>query len=319
MDRLRPDVSSKPGHGDLSSHDDLNVTFGVLAAIGVVLIWSSWLVISRAAALTPLTPYDLTAIRYGISAIFGLPIVLYFKPWRQMTLLRIITITVLLGPVYVLLIFSGFQYAPASHGGIFMNGTLPIFTFLIGWLWLSQRPTGVQALASLVILTGVILTIGDATFDFGLSWPGDLMFVGAAVLFCLYMTVSRLWNVTATQVLLCSAILNAILFVPIWYFFLPSGIAETTPSQFWLQALFQGLVPNLAGLLLIAVAARNIGPAATATFMSTVPALGALLGFIFLGEEIGWVSWVGLSVLTIGIFLMTKGRKKSIAALNTIP
>ena len=283
--------------------------------MSVVFIWSSWLVVSRAGALTPMTAYDLAALRYGVSALIALPIVLYFKPWRTMPWKRIITVTVLLGPIYVLFVFFGFKLAPAAHGGIFMNGALPIFTLLIGWTWLVQRPSRRHILASLIILFGVIMTVGDATFGFLDTWQGDLMFTAAALLFCLYLVVSRLWNVTSAQVLMCSSLLNAITFVPIWFFFLPSGIADTTPAQFWFQALFQGLVPNLFGLLMISIAARHLGPSGTAAFMASVPGLVALLSLIFLDEPIGLISWTGLFVLTLGILIMTRNKKSS--ALTT--
>lgn len=282
-----------------------NPALGAFAAVLVVFIWSSWLVISRAGALTALTPYDLAAIRYGVSAVFALPIVLYFKPWRAMSVARIATITVLLGPLYVLMVFAGFEYAPAAHGGIFMNGALPIVTLLIGRLWLSQYPTRRQIVASLIILAGVVMTVGDTTFAFRETWRGDLMFVGAAIFFCLYVVASRLWDVTAVQVLMCSSLLNAITFVPVWYLFLPSGFHEATSEQVWLQILFQGLVPNLFGLLMVALAARNLGPSGTSAFMASVPGLGAFLSLVFLDEPLGPMSWLGLAVLTAGILFMT--------------
>lgn len=265
--------------------------------------------ISRAGALTPLTAFDLAAIRYGVSGLVALPIVLYFKPWREMTIGRIATVAFLLGPIYVFFIFQGFEYAPASHGGIFMNGLLPIFTFIIAWIWLSEQPTVRQMIASLVILFGVALTVGDENFDFRETWPGDVMFVAAALMFCLYLRVSRTWSIKPLQVVFCASVINAVFYVPIWYFFLPSGIAETESGPFWLQFLFQGFVPNFVGLIMIALAARHIGPVATSTAMSIVPATGAVFGLIFLGEQIGAISWVGIAILTLGILLMSVRRR----------
>lgn len=288
---------------------DGNKPLGIFSAICVLIIWSSWLVISRAGALTSLTAFDLAAIRYGVSGLIALPIVLYFKPWRDMTLGRIATVAFLLGPIYVFFIFQGFEYAPASHGGIFMNGLLPIFTFMIAWMWLSEPPTVRQMIASLVIVVGVALTVGDENFDFRQTWPGDVMFIIAAVMFCLYMRVSRLWSIKPLQVVFCSSVVNAVFYVPIWYFFLPSGIAETESSAFWLQFFFQGFVPNFVGLIMIALAARHIGPVATSTAMSVVPATGAIFGLVFLGEKIGVISWVGIAILTLGILLMSLRRR----------
>ena len=99
---------------------------GLIAGISVVLIWSFWLVVTRSGVSSTLTIFDFAAFRYGLSSLIALPIVLYFKPWQTMSFLRVIVITFLLGPIYILCVFSGFIYAPASHGGIFMNGLMPV-------------------------------------------------------------------------------------------------------------------------------------------------------------------------------------------------
>ena len=112
---------------------------GYAACFTIIFIWSFWLIVSRIGAASELTIYDLTAMRYGISAIVSLPFVLYFKPWKTLSLIRILSLSFVLGPVYILTVFSGFIYAPAAHGGIFMNGLLPIFSVLIGVIFFAAK------------------------------------------------------------------------------------------------------------------------------------------------------------------------------------
>ena len=283
---------------------------GCLAAAGVTLIWSMWLVISRAGAQSSLNAYDLTAIRYGVSAVFSLPIVLHYKPWRNMSILRIAGLSVLLGPGYILCVYFAFDYAPAAHGGIFMNGALPAITLLFSYWFLKQASTRIQLAGLVLILGGAALSAADLS---GLSipgaWRGDIMFVVAAVFFAGYLIAARAWGVTPTQVMLCSSIVNAILFVPVWYFLLPSGLSEVEDGQLYLQLFYQGLVPGLLGLLLVAYATRTIGPAPTSAFIAAVPALGVVLGIIFLNEIPGHIGWVGLAVLTPGILMVSLGGR----------
>ena len=52
---------------------------GYIAA-GLVVVWSFWLVISRLGATSRLTIFDLAAMRYGLSGLVSLPMVLWFKP-----------------------------------------------------------------------------------------------------------------------------------------------------------------------------------------------------------------------------------------------
>ena len=112
---------------------------GSLAACLVILVWSTWLVISRVGAQSALTIFDLVALRYGVSAAVTLPIIIYFKPWRRLSVKRMLTVTVCLGPLYVFCVFGGFSYASVAHGGVFLNGSLPVLTLLIGIFFFHKR------------------------------------------------------------------------------------------------------------------------------------------------------------------------------------
>lgn len=292
------------------SQTSLKPLLGYICAGAVALIWATWLVVTRSGAQSTLTSFDLAALRYGVSAVFALPLVLYFKPWQSMPIRRIAILTFLLSPIYILFVFGGFVYAPAAHGGIFMNGVLPAFTLLIGWYWLSEKVSVLQIVGVVAIIVGASLAVADASklslFD---SWIGDLMFIIGAIFFSAYLVVSRLWQIEILHILMCSSVINAIIYIPIWYFLLPGGMSGASESQIVLQTLYQGLIPNLLGLLLVAVAVRHVGPAATAAFMAAVPGLGSILSFIFLGEEPGMLGWLSLAILTPGIVMVAVIRK----------
>lgn len=299
----------KPTPGTVNNTNPL---LGYVAAGAVMLIWATWLVASRYGAQSSLTIFDLAAMRYGISAIFALPLVLYFKPWRNMPLKRIAAFSFLMSPVYILFVFGGFVFAPAAHGGIFMNGVLPAITLFIAWLWRSEKATPVQLIGVVFIIAGAALAVADASqLSLSDSWLGDLSFIAGAIFFSGYLVMSRIWAITTTQILLCSSVINAVIFVPIWFLLLPSGVAEASQEQLMVQALYQGLIPNLLGLLLVAYAVRNVGSAATAAFMAGVPALGTILSMFFLGEFPGAFGWLSLAVLTPGILMVAVIRSVS--------
>ena len=302
----------RPGHSVPGSKPILltrvsrkSILIGYLAATAVVFIWSSWLVASRSGALSGLTVYDLAALRYGISGSVALPFVLYFKPWQTMTVLRIAFLSFLLGPIYILIVFGGFVFAPAAHGGIFMNGILPVLTLAIGWFWLQEAPRWQQLVAAALILLATVLVVADKSqIEISQSWIGDVLFVIAAVFFSIYMVASRLWKISTTQVLLCSSVINAIIYLPIWYLFLPSDFGAITQKQLLIQGFYQGFVPTLFGILLLTIAVQRIGSSPTAAFMAAVPGMGALLSLVFLGENLGVISWIALAMLTAGIVIM---------------
>ena len=289
-----------------------NQVLGIFCAATIVLIWSTWLVAARAGALSPLTVYDLAALRYGVSSVVALPFLLYFKPWQTLPLKRIAVLAFLLSPVYILLVFGGFNFAPAAHGGIFMNGGLPVITLALGWFLLKERAMPFQLFCAILILFGTVLVVADTShFSFEESWLGDVMFVCGGIFFAIYMVINRRWKLKNIHVVLCGTVVNATFYLPVWYFFLPTGFAEASQTQILVQTLYQGIVPNLIGLLMVATAVRHIGSTATSAFMAGVPGMGALLGFLILGEAMGWIGWTAIAILTTGILMMTyAGQRK---------
>ncbi len=278
---------------------------GYLACTMVVCIWAFWLIVSRIGATSTLTIYDLAALRYWISAVVALPFVIFFKAWKNLPLQRIVILTFLLGPLYILMVFSGFIFAPAAHGGVFMNGPVPIMTLILGAILLN---TAIEyrklAGAALIIVSSAVLGFGASGLMLAQSWIGDLCFVFGGLCFAVFVTLSRLWNIKTLDIFFCGSVVNAVIYVPVWYFFLPSGFATTEISLVILQSIYQGLLPNLVGLVFIAHASKTAGADVTAAFMAIVPGFGALLGVILLSEQMPLTSWGAIVGLTAGLLLM---------------
>lgn len=287
-----------------TSRNRSNRVLGVAAGIVVVFIWSGWLIVSKVGAESELTIFDMAALRFGISAVIALPIVVYFKPWKSMPIHRIAALAVLAGIPYVLISYAAFTLAPAAYGGVFMTGVLPAMTLALAWLWLGERPRYLQYAGTVLIVLGTILAAIDAdNTAASQAWIGALLFLVAGFIFSVYLVLNRLWQVSTLQVLLSLSVVSGLIYMPVWFLFLPSAMAETAPSQILLQAAYQGLLPNLIGLNLLAFAVRNVGPSVTAAIMSAVPGLGAILALLLLGEVLGTTTWLGILVLSLGIIL----------------
>ena len=71
-----------------------------------------------------------------------------------------------------------------------------------------------------------------------------------------------------------------------------------------IQLAFQGIVPNLIGLLLVTLAVKNIGSGATSAFLAGVPAGATILSMIVLNEYLGYQGWLGMLSLTPGILML---------------
>ena len=166
----------------------------------------------------------------------------------------------------------------------------------------------------MIIVGASLAAFGTVGFDFAVTWRGDVMFIISGIFFAVYMMLNRVWHLSTTQIWLCGSIINGIIFMPAWFWFLPSGIEQTSTNQLILQMSYQGIIPNIIGLVLVAVTVRNVGPAISAAMMSGVPALSSFLGFVILGEELSWIGIVSLCILTPGIIIASlPARKKQTA------
>jgi drug/metabolite transporter (DMT)-like permease len=283
---------------------------GYAAAWTIVFVWSFWLIVSRVANQSGLTIYDLAAMRYGLASLVALPLCLYYKPWRGLRLEQIALLSFILGPVYILTVFSGFLFAPAAHGGIFMNGVLPLISILFGIFLFRVRPSFQQVLgAALILVSAVVLAWDASVTSLQNAWIGDLLFVSGALFFSTYVVLSERWQLGAMQIIFCGTLVNAVLYLPIWALWLPSGLADAPLGPFLLQAFYQGFVPNLLGLLFIAHASRTIGNGNTSVILAAVPGGGALLGALILGENLGLISILALVILTVGLLISVRKRK----------
>jgi len=283
---------------------------GYAAAWFIVLVWSFWLIVSRVANQSGLTIYDLAAMRYGLASLVAVPLCLYYRPWRGLGLMQIAVLSFILGPVYILTVFSGFSYAPAAHGGIFMNGMLPLISVILGVALFRARPAFRQVLgAALILVSAVVLAWDASVTSVQGAWIGDLLFVVGALFFSSYIILSERWQLGAMQIIFCGTVVNAVIYLPIWALWLPSGISDAPMGPLLLQAIYQGFVPNLIGLLFIAHASRTIGNGNTSFILAAVPGGGAILGVLILGESLSMISILALVILTVGLLISVRRRK----------
>ena len=278
---------------------------GAAAAISVVLFWSGWIVVSRLGVTNNLTVYDMAGFRFIVGAAVVLPYIIWRRTWQGLTPIRVLVLTLTAGIPYALLSYFGFTYAPAAHGGVFLNGCLPVFTTFFGWIWVGQKSRISQVAGLGVILIGVTLVgyEGFLSSSGGLTWFGDFLFVAAIALFAVFMVANRVWSITPGQVLFSVTIVSAVVYIPIWLLWLDSNLAVAPRSEILLQGAYQGLVPSVLGISCLNVSVRRLGTNATSLFLSTVPVVAALAAIPILQEMPGLPAWIGMFTVTIGILL----------------
>lgn len=282
---------------------------GWLAAFCVVLIWSGWVVVSRLGVVQTLTIYDMVALRYAVATLAAAPFVWKYWP-RNLAWWQILLIVCGQGVPYLLFAFGGLNFAPASHAGTMMNGTLPVFVAVLGWMWLNDRPDRWRVIGITVILVGCALIGWDRTSG-GVTdqaWIGHLMFLAAALILAVNLIGMKAWGITPMQALAFIPVVNLVLYGPVYLMFLPKAVEQASWSEIALQGLYQGLGPSVLAVLLFTTAIRTIGPSTTAATMALVPGLAALIAIPVLNEWPSLYAWTGMALTTGGIVLAAGWR-----------
>jgi len=278
---------------------------GYASGLSVIAIWSGFIVFSRLGVTGNLTAFDMTALRFMVGGLITLPFVAGHWP-RQLSIPKILFLAAVgPGAGYSVLMFIGLDAAPAAYAGVFANGTLPIFTALIGLVWIGERLGTLATLGIAVIFAGGVAVGYNGLIAGGFdALAGVAFFLTASATLAVYVVLVRRWQVTPKQTLCAINIPTALIFIPVWWFFLPTNLAGATSQEIAFQALFQGFGPSFLAVLLMTYAVHEIGPTKMAAFAATVPTTAALLAIPVLGEHLGTVEWTGVIVVTAGLLLL---------------
>ena len=253
-----------------------------------------------------LTIWDLAGIRQGGAAILALPLLLYTRPWKLRPSQYLVN-AIFGGAPMILLLFGGMIYAPASHAGVFMNGTLPIAATLISCIWLREYPDLWQKFGIIIIIIGM-LVVGWQTITSVMpgQWRGHLLFIAAGIWFSVWYVAIKAWRQNIMQTLCALLVLNAFIYVPIWLFFLPSQIWTAPTEDLVLQIIVHSLFGSFLAIFGHSYAANTIGPMRQSAIMSGAPILVLLFSVPFLGEKITIYGIIGALAVTLGILFVNR-------------
>ena len=274
---------------------------GIAAALGVVVMWTSFQLISRAGIQSTLTPYDLTTLRFGIGAIVLLPVALRLGRGNQ-TFGQLATLALFAGPGFALFAFAGYQFAPTAHGAAILSGTVSMFATLFAFLILRERQSPLQVGGLAVLLAGVLLLAGDAFGD-GPSdqWIGDLLFLTGAASWAVFAVLARKWKVAPMRATAWTAVLSAAAFVPVHLLFLPTNLTGTPWLEVAGQGFYQGILSMIVSMWLFTRAVAAIGATLTSVIASAVPAVATICAWLMLGETVSDLTLAGVVAVTAGI------------------
>jgi len=202
---------------------------------------------------------------------------------------------------------TGILRTSAGNATLLGNQT-PIFVGLLTWLALGKRPAAFFWLGLVLAIAGsLVIVCADLGrhVQFG---AGDLMAVGAAACFAVYLMVTeRVRTTTGTLVFLRLAIVTGTIFLLVMN--LAMGISLTVPPGRSFGALLGlGLVSQLGGYLALTYALGHLPATVTAVSLLAQGPLTALLAAWLLAEPLTSSMLTGGLLVLLGVGLANRGR-----------
>jgi drug/metabolite transporter (DMT)-like permease len=275
---------------------------GLACAYSVLIIWAGFILVSRFSAKGVLTSWDMAALRYLGAFLAVLPIALRHG-WPRVRTGQAVVIVAAAAFGFPLLAFAGFQFAPASHGGVMLPGMLPLQTALLLWLVLGERWTRSRIASLALVLLGVILLARDTFGDHPGAWRGDLLLFIGSFSWAIYTLMVRIWQIPALQATLAIALFPAPVYLPIWLALLPSRIGAAPVGEVLFQLAYQGGLAVVVAGFLFTRALAALGPTVLTTITAVVPALTALAAWPLLGEPLGPGGLAGVGLVTVAMLI----------------
>lgn len=268
------------------------------------LLWGSSFLFMKV-AVQELPVFTVVLGRIGIAAIFlmglvylrGLELPTTIRAWRQLMLLGILRAAL---PI-TLFVWAGTQIDSGVSG--ILNSTTPLFTAIVAHcLTQDEHLTRYRVAGILLGMMGVIFLIGPSALQgLGQNVLGQLAVLGATCAYGFAGVYGRRFSDTPVLVTTAGFLLASTLLI------LPITLILDQPWN-----LHYGFVP-LASVLALAIfntaiafmvwLTLNLRAGANNTSQVTflIPFMAILLGWVVLGEQIGWNAFIGLVFILLGL------------------
>lgn len=249
-------------------------------------------------------PLELAVLRYGIPAIVLLPPLLKGGflprglPWPTLLLLLASG-----GLPFGWVVVQGAQWAPAAHIGVFVSGSIPLFTALGGWLLTGQVLPRIRLAGLVLIVIGLgVFGFGDFA-KLGTTWRGDVLFLIAAMMWAVHTLAFQHSGLRPWQGAALFNFWSALLLIPVVTLLGAPKLLTAPWSEVAFQAVGQGVVAALLGLVAYMAAIARLGAARASLYSALVPLLTAVGGAGLLNEPITASTLMALALVMAGVVL----------------
>ena len=280
--------------------------FGLLCGCVLAISASLSFAWSRVGVLGGMTAMDLTLIRFGVAAIILFPVLLRAGVlslagigWPRGLVLLLTG-----GPLYILPQSAGYMFAPLAHGGVIAPAMVAVFSTSMAAIFLRERLSVAHTMGASLVIAGIALIAwhGLIAEPGSKTWIGDLLFIGASLLWGMFTVLMRAWRLNALRAIAVISVLSTLVMIPLYTALSGwSHLMSLSAGQVGVQVLLQGVFQGAIGIVAYGHAIRVLGVSKAVLFPASVPAVSILVGIPVLGEIPTTMQLAGVALVTAGL------------------
>ena len=276
------------------------VNRGILAGLGVVLLWASAFPAIQVAA-PDLGVIGLSFVRLAVATV-ALVVVGVLRGIRlpRVRDLGWIAAAGFFGMfAYQLLLNTSELQVPAGTASIIVSAA-PLVSVAVAWLLFREPVTPVTIVGSAIVcLSRAGLSLSAAV----------VITVAAMIVQGIYHPLQRplLRTYSGLEVATYTMVAGTVMTIPLVPFGWDALVNASAGG--WLAALYLGLLPSALGFVLWGFAVARLPVAASTSLLYLVPPFAVLIAWVWLGEVPLSIELVGGLVVIVGVVVVTQGNR----------
>ena len=296
------------------THSQQHSIRGYCALAAAASIWGGMYVVSKY-ALDFIPPFMLLWLRYvtALCVLYPLAARQHKAPLTRADHRVFLSIGLVGYVISVGLQFIGTRLSSAHNGAIITSAS-PAFILLFAWLMLGERLTTRKLLSVLLATVGVIIVVGwdSSAVGGGGVLFGNLALIGAAITWALLSVLARKFSaslsplVITTGAVFWAAIMTTPIMVVEWRFLPAHGLDN---PLLWGAVVYLGVVATAGAFYFWNKGLSLVEAGTGSVFFFLQPVVGALLGWLVLGEQLTTSFFIGGGVILLAVLIASLPKK----------
>lgn len=255
-----------------------------------------------------LSAYDITALRFGTAGLVMLPLLMK-KGWRvgPWGIWGGVWLACLMGATYNTITIYGMKFAPASHAAGLINSSCVALMTIGGILLLREKSSRLKLSGIAISIIGVLVIVDILHSDVtaGNIALGHLLFLIGGSMWAAYALFMRAWKLDPIHVAAAVCVYSALLYLPIYFLFLPINVSVHNWDAALFQAVYQGIINSVFALMSYNRGVELLGVSASSAFIPMIPVIATLTAIPILGQDPTLTDALGIALVAGGVLLST--------------